>query len=105
MQMPAAARELLKRLDDSSDAVRIATCGALAAVLSPEAATVDAALLHTLAVHLDDANAAVAEAMCGVLLVCSQRQSDLVLAELPAACKVHRSQELCSRILATCRQS
>ena len=102
--MPAIAQELLKRLDDSSDGVRIEACRALAVSLAREGAVVDADLLRTLAVHLDDGNAAVQQAVCSVLCVCGSREPGLVSSQLPEACRPHRSQALCERVLAACRQ-
>ena len=52
--------ELAKRLDDTSDAVRIAACAAAAAALQPSAPAISATAgdgLAALAVlHMDDAN-------------------------------------------------
>ena len=102
--MPAAVAELLKRLDDSSDGVRIGACRALAVALARPAADVDVGLLRTLAVHLDDAERAVRDAVGGVLLACAAREPGLVAAELPDACRLHKSKDLCTRVLAACRQ-
>ena len=99
-QAADAFKELLKCLDDSSNGVRVAACAGLVACLSSgNQMPVEAGLLQLLAVHLDDQDAAVQEAVAGVLVACARQEPELVQAQLPAACSLHRSQEPCDKVL------
>jgi len=98
--------EVLKRLDDSNDAVRSSACSAIAAVATSVARKEDMEgtcaeySLDMLLVHLDDTDpgiqAAVFEAIIPYLSLVSQ---DYAFKALTAARETHRHPALCDRLL------
>lgn len=107
-QLQSTRQELLRRLDDSSDPIRIAACQALlvslscpdpASTLEPSAAE---QLASTVLVHMDDANPAVCEAACAALEGLARHFPDAVKERTAAAVGVHRRREYLDRVLAAC---
>mmetsp|Transcript_16748 Transcript_16748/g.46804 ORF Transcript_16748/g.46804 Transcript_16748/m.46804 type:complete len:975 (+) Transcript_16748:187-3111(+) len=97
--------ELCKRLDDSSDANRIAGCEALEAFaeVSPSYdATNTHYLLERLLVHMDDFNSAVQEAVCKVVLRLARSHPEVVREAVTKVASRHRSKEYIQRALAAC---
>ena len=112
-QLAGIQRELLRRLDDSSNAVRIAACAALRSYLPLMAAAppplpqeAPAQLATVLLVHMDDQDPAVQEAACGAL-------EALAASRVPGAAGgvreraavlvgVHRGRSYLDRLLAAC---
>ena len=98
---------LLKRLDDSSDTVRIAACSVLAAFFSTLPAAYDDTntgyLLKGMLLHMDDANADVQEAVCRAGLVAAKVKGPVVAAAAQEAKKKHRSTVYIDRVLEACR--
>ena len=116
-QRRAVYVELLKRLDDSADRVRVAACGALAAFArslprdgngagSASAARWDDAnagyLAAGLAVHMDDADAGVADAAAAALEALAGAKPAAVAAEVAKARPRARAKHRCDRVLAAC---
>lgn len=110
-QLSAAQQELGRRLDDSSNAVRIAACGVFAAHIplllsaAPLPENAAAQLAATLLLHMDDAEPEVQEAACGVVEVLARRAPGGAAAvrELAAALVgVHRGRAYLDRVLAAC---
>ena len=83
--------ELLKRLDDGNDAVRIAACGALGGLLHASARPADLAgspaeyAVSTLLVHLDDPSEGVAEAAYAAVQPWAELARDFAAAAAAAA--------------------
>ena len=95
--------ELLKRLDDSSDDVRRAVCGALRAFLGAAAPEVFAAgildyMLDQLLVHLDDQDPSIQEAVHEVLKAAVAVDPVMVGKKAEAARATHRSPGMCDEL-------
>lgn len=99
---------LLKRLDDSSDDVRFAACGALERFVgsAPPAAfagTCIEYMTEQLLVHLDDGDTSIQDAVLGVLkALASQVDAKLVGRKAAAARTSHRSPAYVDRLVAHC---
>ena len=103
--------DLLKRLDDSNDAVRVAACAALEAFLAAAPASAYAGtpidyMCDTFLVHLDDADAtvqgAVFRVLCGATRMGTGRGAGAaaLVAKKAAAVRVHhRSPRLCDELV------
>ncbi|GAB4823764.1 hypothetical protein N2152v2_010810 [Parachlorella kessleri] len=107
-ELRRALQELKKRLDDSSNAIRIAACATLATYLSYclPAAQLDssgiAQLASSLLLHMDDPDPAVQEAACAVLVVVAQAAPAIVKELASSAARVHRSRAFLDRVLSAC---
>lgn len=109
--------DLLARLDDSSNAVRVATCSALQAWLacllapaggSPSLADANAsALASSMLIHVDDADAEVAEAVGRTLCTLASARPAVVrpLALAAAAAGQRQRPGLLDPVLAACEAS
>mgnify|MGYP005990183045 CR=1 FL=1 len=96
--------ELLKRLDDSSDKVRICACAALQAMPAacapgamrggPTEYTLDALLIH-----MDDTDTAMQQAAAAAAGVFAQLDAQYAAKAIASARKRHRSPELCDELL------
>ncbi|KOO31762.1 heat repeat-containing protein 2 [Chrysochromulina tobinii] len=107
--------ELLKRLDDASDVVRLQVCGTLVAYLrsarySPmwdDVHNLDKSnyqyLLRGLLVHLDDPSPEIQQAMFAVLEVALNLDPPVFAAEVVAVRERHRSTKLCDRLIEQAR--
>ncbi|GBF88618.1 hypothetical protein Rsub_01333 [Raphidocelis subcapitata] len=105
-QRRAVYTELLKRLDDSSNAVRVAACGAIAAFAGALPAHYCDANSGYLAAgvvpHMDDGDAAVSAAAAAALEALAAVKPAAVAAEVSKARPVFRAVHLCDRVLAAC---
>lgn len=109
-QLAALQPELLRRLDDSSNRVRVAACGTLqpwlhSMLTAASGGLTDAgaaSLASTLLIHLDDPDAEVAGTVCTVLeqLAAARPAAVRPLAQAAAAQPVR--QPLLDRVLAAC---
>ena len=105
-QLAALQPDLLKRLDDSSNRVRVAACAALqpwvlaAAEGLPEGNA--AALASSLLLHMDDPDDDVAEAVCAVLEQLAAARPAMVRPLAQAAAAQHTRRSLLDRVLAAC---
>ncbi|KAK9808847.1 hypothetical protein WJX72_004932 [[Myrmecia] bisecta] len=106
-QRRAIYPELLKRLDDSSNTVRIAVCEALAAFVFTLRSGYDDAntgyLLNGLLIHMDDVDPELQEAVCQVAAAMAQVKPELVAACVCQARPRHRTPAYCDRVLAACQ--
>lgn len=105
--------EMLKRLDDSNDAVRLIGCGALAALAhSPTTSAAECAsaaecwrgtpveyVIDTLLLHLDDTAPAVQAAVYGALVPWAALAPEYARKGATAAASRHRSPALCQQLL------
>ena len=95
---------LLKRLDDSSDDVRIAACSVLSAFFSTLSSDYDDTntgyLLKGMLLHMDDANESVQEAVCQAAFMAKKVKRAAVVAAVEEAKLRHRSSKYCDRVLA-----
>ncbi|PRW39200.1 dynein assembly factor axonemal [Chlorella sorokiniana] len=117
-QLAALQPELMRRLDDSSNRVRIAACGALQAWLSSLAvaaasgrsgegglADADAfSLASSMLIHLDDGDDEVACAACAVLEQVAVVRPGTVRPLAEAAVAQPAREPLLQRVLAACEQ-
>lgn len=98
--------QLLKRLDDSDDTVRIAICGTLGAFFlaakpAEFAGTPIDYSLDQLFIHLDDSNTDMQEAVAKVLIEsASTVDRALVLRKAEQSKLSHRSPHLCDKVIA-----
>lgn len=105
--------DLLKRLDDNSDAVRVASLGAWAALAGCLGPDYDKQLYQAhiegmvkgLLVHLDDPQPAIHDAVLSVLKVIGRADAAAVSAMVAAARHKHRQQTLCDDLLAALQPS
>jgi dynein assembly factor 5 len=105
-QRRAVYPELLKRLDDSSDRVRLAACGALVALVAGMPGdycdTNSGYLAAGVAIHMDDGEAEVQEAACAVMEALAGVKPGVVAAEVGRVAARFRSKHYCERVLAAC---
>jgi hypothetical protein len=106
-ELGSIRQELLRRLDDSSNAIRVAACSTLRVYLSclPPPLLDDTAagqLASSVLVHMDDPDPAVQEAGCGVLEALAVAAPGAVRDRAAAAAGVHRSRVYLDRVLAAC---
>ncbi|WIA31178.1 hypothetical protein OEZ86_001183 [Tetradesmus obliquus] len=103
-QRRAIYPELLKRLDDSSNKVRIAACAALVefvrAAGSSYCATNSGYLAAGVVLHMDDGDQEVAEAACQVLEALATTQPAVAAAEVKRVQGRFRACHYCDRVLA-----
>ena len=107
--------ELLKRLDDASDDVRLTACGPLSALFRAmeyaqiwtEAHNFDKTnyqyLLRGLLVHLDDPSPEIQQAIVGVLSVGMHVDPLVFVPEVLAVRDRHRSPKLCDNLIEEAR--
>merc|ERR1712188_233496 len=95
--------ELLKRLDDSNDKIRIAVCDALTAFfkcLPPGwSRSLYEYVLRTLFVHLDDPNPEIQQAIYGVLEAAVHQDYAAFIAEAKAAAAKSAHPRMCEELL------
>lgn len=99
--------ELLKRLDDSNNSVRVATCRALVAFVSgPGGAaycdTNSGYLAAGVIIHMDDSDPRVQDAACSVLEAQAAHKPAVVAAEVNKVRERFRSKHYCDRVAAAC---
>ncbi|KAF6256970.1 armadillo-type protein [Scenedesmus sp. NREL 46B-D3] len=98
--------ELLKRLDDSSNKVRIAACAALVAFVrsagSSYCSTNSGYLAAGVVLHMDDGDKQVAEAACQVLEALAVTKPAVAAAEVRKVQERFRARHYCDRVLAAC---
>ncbi|KAI3431621.1 hypothetical protein D9Q98_004670 [Chlorella vulgaris] len=108
-QVAALQGELLKRLDDSNNHVRVAACAALRpwllSVLAQGGPTDAGAtsLTSTLLIHVDDPDASVAEAACTVLEQLAAARPNAVKPLAEAVAGQHLRHAYMDRVLAACK--
>ena len=94
---------LLKRLDDSSDDVRIAACSVLAEFFRTLPGEYDDTntgyLLKGMLLHMDDANKDVQEAVCQAAIVAAGVKGAAVSLAIEEAKRKHRSTVYCDRVM------
>lgn len=116
-RLAALRPDLLRRLDDSSNRVRVAACGALQALLAAAQAAGEAgsssggggladgdaaSLAATLLIHLDDPDAEVAGAVCAALEQLAAARPAVVHPLVQAAAAQPERQPLLARVMAAC---
>ena len=105
-RLAALQPDLLKRLDDSSNRVRVAACSALQPwVLAAGRGLAEgdaAALASSLLLHMDDPDDDVAEAVCAVLERLAPARPATVRPLAQAAAVQHTRHPLSNRVLAAC---
>lgn len=112
-RLSALRPDLLRRLDDSSNRVRVAACGALQAWLAAAQAAGDAGggmladadaagLAATLLIHLDDPDSEVAEAVCAALEQLAAVRPGAVRPLAQAAAAQPERRPLLARVVAAC---
>lgn len=95
--------ELLKRLDDSNDAIRIAATKTLTGFFDAMAdfdATNVGYIVDGMLIHMDDMNAEVQEAVCQSLLHLATLHPGVVKVKVTEARDKHRAGHFCDRCLA-----
>ena len=100
--------ELLKRLDDSSNAVRTSICAALNALVQDMGPSVDDGnmtyLVTGILIHMDDVHPDIQEAVCSVLETAAACKSAVVHEAISKVQHLHRSTTYTSRVLLACKQ-
>ena len=98
--------ELLKRMDDSRDEIRIAAAGGVRAFFRAAPKDYDETnvgyLLKGFVVHMDDANVDVQEATCGACEVAAEVKTEATREAMLAARNTHRHTRFVDRVLAAC---
>ncbi|CAN0336226.1 unnamed protein product [Ectocarpus fasciculatus] len=102
--------ELLKRLDDSNDTVRMAVCGTIAAFFRATPpqhvrGTVLQYMSEQLLVHLDDQDEAMQRAVFAVMEVAAAIDPKAVEKLASEARSSHRTPSYCDRLVALCSSS
>ncbi|GBG26677.1 Dynein assembly factor 5, axonemal [Hondaea fermentalgiana] len=104
--------DIIKRLDDADDRVRIVACEALVnmirgAPLEILKGTPTEYIVDTALIHMDDAEASVQQAVFGIVEALVQRGVDLgkISAKAASHRARHRSPDLCDRLVAMCEQN
>lgn len=100
--------ELLKRLDDSNNKVRVNVCQALHIFVQTMGLTLDDGnvtyLINGMLVHMDDVDSAIQEAVCNVLETAAGHKPMVVQEAVSKAQHLHRSSTFTSRVLLACKQ-
>lgn len=95
--------QLVGRLDDADDAVRVVALGGLASYLAIWAERLDAdaleALVDVILVHMDDTNAPVRDGALGALTQASGKAADVVAARAGMVRDRHRNPDYCDRLI------
>ncbi len=98
--------ELLKRLDDSSNRVRLGACSALVALAAGTPAdycdTNSGYLAAGVVIHMDDSEAEVQEAACAVMEALAAVKPAVVAGEVRKVMERFRSKHYCARVLEAC---
>ena len=98
--------ELLKRMDDSRDEIRIAAAGGVRAFFRAAPKDYDETnvgyLLKGFVVHMDDANVDVQEATCRACEVAAEVKTEATREAMLAARNTHRHTRFVDRVLAAC---
>eukprot|EP00899_Mesostigma_viride_P025251 jgi/Mesvir1/5910/Mv00679-RA.1 len=101
--------ELLKRLDDSNDAVRVAVTEAVKAFFGgnfPQYDDTNTGYFVTgLVLHMDESNPAIQEAVCAAVEVAARVKPAVIKGIVEAAQSRHRVPQYCQRVLALCAQA
>ena len=101
--------ELLKRMDDSRDEIRIQCAGVIAAFFEAMPFDYDEMnvgyLLKGFMVHMDDPNRAVQEAVCSAVEIAAVKKPDAVRESVRAARDAHRGQTYLDRADAAARRT
>lgn len=100
--------ELLKRLDDSSNTVRVDICQALTTLVQSMDSLLDddnvTYFTNGMLIHMDDVDSTVQEAVCSVLECAAVHKPMVVKEVVGKAQHLHRSSTFTSRVLSACRQ-
>lgn len=100
--------ELLKRLDDSSNIVRVNICQALNVLVQSMGPSLDDSnvtyFINGMLIHMDDVDPAVQEAVCSVLESAAIHKPLVVKDAVSKAQHLHRSSTFTTRVLLACRQ-
>lgn len=98
--------ELLKRLDDSSNTVRVNICQALNALVQSMGPLLDddnvAYFINGMLIHMDDVDSTVQEAVCSVLESAAVHKPVVVKEVVGKAQHLHRSSTYTDRVLSAC---
>ena len=98
--------ELLKRMDDSRDEIRVAAAGGVRAFFRAAPKDYDETnvgyLLKGFVVHMDDANVDVQEATCRACEVAAEVKTEATREAMLAARNTHRHARFVDRVLAAC---
>ena len=105
VQHTSLLAEMQKRLDDASNAVRIAACSTLSTCAVCLTVADSEALVHAIAVHMDDADVAVREAVCRVMVSAASRHPEAVSSAVQAVCSRHQHRTHVETVLAVCTKS
>ena len=107
-QRPLVYPELLKRLDDSSNAVRTSICAALQVFIASMEVSLEAAqmtyLLNGIVIHMDDIDPVIQEAVCQVLETAAASHPSAVHEVVAKVQHLHRSSTYINRVLAACKR-
>lgn len=98
--------ELLKRLDDSSNTVRVNVCQALNTFAQRMGPSLDDGnvtyFINGMLIHMDDVDSAVQEAVCSVLESAAIHKPLVVKGAVSKAQHLHRSSTFTNRVLLAC---
>lgn len=101
--------ELLKRLDDSSNQVRIAVCASLKAFVrtmpTNYCETNTSYLLAPMLIHMDDSLPEIQEAVYDVVLSLTAKKPKVVVKEISKIQNRFRSKQYCEQILMACKEN
>lgn len=99
--------ELTKRLDDSSNAVRIAVCSALCAfaqTMPPDYCDTNTGYLAAgVIIHMDDSDVSVQEAAVSVMEALARVKPHIIRKEVQKVRERFRSKHYCDRVIAACQ--
>lgn len=99
--------ELLKRLDDSSNAVRASICEAMNVFVQTAAQLLDDGnamyLMNGMLIHMDDVDAIIQEAVCKVLESAAACKPAVVIEAVTKAQHLHRGSTFTNRVLHACQ--
>ncbi|KAK3258504.1 hypothetical protein CYMTET_32454, partial [Cymbomonas tetramitiformis] len=98
--------EILKRLDDSNDGIRLATTGCITAFFSTLNQSYDDTntgyFLDGIIVHMDDADPSIQEGICAALQEAARIKPEVVEEKVLSVRARHRSPVYCDRVLEAC---
>ncbi|KAA6419548.1 MAG: hypothetical protein FRX49_10473 [Trebouxia sp. A1-2] len=100
--------ELLKRLDDSSNAVRTSICAALKVFVDNTSSSLDDGnakyFINGMLIHMDDMDPVIQEAVCTVLEIAAAHRPALVNEAVSTVSHLHRNSIYTSRVLKACER-
>lgn len=101
--------ELIKRLDDSNNKVRMAACGSLRAfvqTLAPDYCDTNTSYFAApILIHMDDSDSEIQQSVCDVVMLLASKKPRIVVSEVNKVRDRFRCKTFCDRVLAAAKEN